>query len=415
MVADMNKRVGLRASPLWALLGLLSMASCSTQQVVKENATSASVAQQEVPENQLLDVSVVIFDPGLPATEKEIEDEGVFPEVRRAEARFIPYKLKETLQTTGYWGAVRVLPDDRVITDLQITGRIIESNGETLKIAVRAVDATGRVWLDKKYEDTASKFAYKGHVAGNIDPFQDIYNEISNDLVAARLKLAGNEIERVRQVSQLRFATELSPYAFESYLSRDKRGNYSVVKLPADDDEMIARLRKVQEREYMLVDTLDEYYARFNTDMQMPYDNWRQYTYEEVIALREVQASARKRYLAGAALVLGGILIDKKADTRAQSTVGVGAAVAGLYAIKSGWDRSKETKLHKDALEELDSSLDAEVAPMVIDVEGRVIALNGSVEEQYIEWRRILREIYTAETGLVQESSGASATEGGSR
>lgn len=411
----------MAASPVFGrglaltLLLVLALTGCSTQQVVRENASTATVAQQEVPENELLDLSVVVFDPGLPASEEEIEKEGLFPEVRRAEARYIPYQLKETLQTTGYWGAVRVVPDKRAITDLQVTGRIIDSNGETLKLAVRAVDATGREWLDKTYTDTASKFAYKGHVAGNVDPFQDIYNEISNDLVLARNALSAQDIQRVRQVAQLRFATELSPYAFEDYLSVDKKGRYSVVRLPADDDAMIGRLRKVQEREYMLVDTLDEYYARFNTDMRLPYDNWRHYTYDEIIALRAVQSSARKRYLAGAALVIGGILIDKSSDSRAQSNVGVGAAIAGLYAIKSGWDRSKETKLHKDALEELDSSLDAEVAPLVIDVEGRVVELNGSVEEQYIEWRRILREIYDAETGLVQESPDPLATEGGSR
>ncbi len=391
----------------WMALLLLAFVACacSTQQVVKENATRASVAQQEVPENQLLDVAVQIFDPGLPATDKEIEEAGLFPEVRRSEARYIPYQLKETLQTTGYWGAVRVVPDARSVSDLQITGRILESHGETLKLAVRAVDATGRVWLDQEYADTASKFAYKGSVAGNVDPFQDIYNQISNDLVATRKGLSGKEIARIREVAKLRFATELSPYAYGDYLEQDRKGRYRVLKLPAQDDPMMARLGKVQEREYMLVDTLDEYYARFHADMKLPYDNWRRYTYDEVLALREVQASARKRYLAGAAMVLGGILIDKNSSTRAQSTVGVGAAIAGLYAIKSGWDKSKETQLHKDALEELDSSLDAEIAPLVIDVDGRVVELTGSVEAQYTEWRRILREIYAAETGLVQEAA----------
>lgn len=388
------------------MLGLIVLVSaCSTQQVVRENATRASVAQQEVPENQLLDVAVQIFNPGLPATEKEIEEAGLFPEVRRSEARYIPYQLKETLQTTGYWGAVRVVPDARSVSDLQITGRIKESHGETLELEVRAVDATGRVWLDKQYTDTASKFAYKGSIAGNVDPFQDIYNEISNDLVAVRKGLSGREIARVREVAKLRFATELSPYAYGDYLEQDRKGRYRVLKLPAQDDPMMSRLGKVQEREFMLVDTLDEYYARFHADMKLPYDNWRRYTYDEVLALRELEASARKRYLAGAAMVLGGILIDKNSSSRAQSTVGVGAAIAGLYTIKSGWDKSKETQLHKDALEELDSSLDAEIAPLVIDVDGRVIELTGSVEEQYQEWRRILRDIYAAETGLVQEAS----------
>ncbi len=395
-----------------AVLLALLLGACSSQQVVKENATRATVAQQAVPETQLLDVAVQVFDPGLPATDKEIEEAGLFPEVRRSEARYVPYQLKETLQTTGYWGAVRVVPDARTVTDLQVTGRIIKSHGESLELAVRAVDASGRVWLDKTYADTASKFAYKGHIAGNVDPFQDIYNEISNDLVTARSQLSDKEIARIRDVARLRFATELSPYAYGDYLSQDRKGRYKVLKLPAADDPMMSRLAKVQEREYMLVDTLDEFYARFHADMKLPYDNWRRYTYDEILALEELQASARKRYLAGAAMVLGGILIDKNSNSRAQSSVGVGAAIAGLYTIKSGWDKSKETQLHKDALEELDSSLDAEIAPLVIDVEGRVVELTGSMEEQYTQWRRILQEIYAAETGLVQENSGAPATGG---
>ena len=33
-----------------------------------------------------------------------------FPEVRRAEARYIPVHLKQTLQKASFWGTVRVVP-----------------------------------------------------------------------------------------------------------------------------------------------------------------------------------------------------------------------------------------------------------------------------------------------------------------
>ena len=44
---------------------------------------------------------------------------------------------------------------------------------------------------------------------------------------------------------------------------------------------------------------------------------------------------------------------------------------------------------------------------MVVDVEGRTLQLKGSAEEQYAEWRQLLRELYENETGLPATSSAA--------
>jgi hypothetical protein len=37
---------------------------------------------------------------------------------------------------------------------------------------------------------------------------------------------------------------------------------------------------------------------------------------------------------------------------------------------------------------------------MVVDVEGRTLQLKGSAEEQYAEWRQLLKQLYENETGL---------------
>ena len=39
--------------------------------------------------------------------------------------------------------------------------------------------------------------------------------------------------------------------------------------------------------------------------------------------------------------------------------------------------------------------------PLVVDVEGETHKLTGSAEEQYTKWRALLKQIYAAETGLV--------------
>jgi hypothetical protein len=37
---------------------------------------------------------------------------------------------------------------------------------------------------------------------------------------------------------------------------------------------------------------------------------------------------------------------------------------------------------------------------MVVDLEGRTLELRGSAEQQYAEWRQLLRDLYENETGL---------------
>jgi hypothetical protein len=62
--------------------------------------------------------------------------------------------------------------------------------------------------------------------------------------------------------------------------------------------------------------------------------------------------------------------------------------------------KSEESKMHLESLRELSASLDADVAPLLIDVEGDVMRLTGSVETQYETWRSLLRTIFATETGL---------------
>jgi hypothetical protein len=55
-------------------------------------------AQIEIPEEELLDIGILLFDPNIPDEDNEL----IFPEIRKAEARYIPYHLKKTLQDTGF-------------------------------------------------------------------------------------------------------------------------------------------------------------------------------------------------------------------------------------------------------------------------------------------------------------------------
>jgi hypothetical protein len=63
--------------------------------------------------------------------------------------------------------------------------------------------------------------------------------------------------------------------------------------------------------------------------------------------------------------------------------------------------------MHSDSLKQLGESFQAEVQPMVVEVEGRTLQLKGTAEEQYHEWRRLLKELYENETGVPVQTPAA--------
>jgi hypothetical protein len=48
---------------------------------------------------------------------------------------------------------------------------------------------------------------------------------------------------------------------------------------------------------------------------------------------------------------------------------------------------------------DMEDGFNNEVAPTTIQLEGQVVKLEGSLQERYTEWRRILRSMYVLETG----------------
>ena len=84
--------------------------ACAVSRTVEYDQVDLQSATTEIPEYALLDIGIVLFDPGIPDSVEEQQEDFVFPAVRRAEARYIPYHLKGTLESTGYWGSVWVVP-----------------------------------------------------------------------------------------------------------------------------------------------------------------------------------------------------------------------------------------------------------------------------------------------------------------
>ena len=382
---------------LWFLLGLMALlTSCATTEIVTTTSEPAVVAQVPIEDSLRLDVMILPFDPNLERIETVDSDIPISAEVRRAESRYQAYHLKETLEQTGNWGVVRVIPSPTNFQPLLVQAKILASDGENLRLFVKATDAAGSVWINKEYSDSASKYAYQ---SVREDPFQDIYNQIANDLLKAHQARNASSIINIQNVARLKFAADLSPESVSNYLQTDRRGRVSVTQLPAENDLVMQRVSRLREQENLFVDTMDDYYLNFYRNVKPSYDEWRYATYDEAVRLRQMQKQARNRLLAGAALIAGGVYAGSQSETWAGDAAAAGAVVGGIGAVKSGMDRYKQAEIHEQALAELTQSLGMEIEPNVLQIEGQSIELEGTLDAQYGQWRRILKEIYAADQG----------------
>src|ERR1043165_5061914 len=185
------------AIPVFAL----ALAGCVTSETKPVPKIEPKQATVHIPDAELLDVGIRVFDPGIPKNleddEEALAKKRIYPDLRKAEARYIPTLLRETLEGTAQWGAVRVIPNNAEFVDVIVTGQLIDSNGGFLAIDVTVTDAAGRTWIkDKRYSSLVDLGAYKTSASMKArDPFQNVYSEIANDLVAARDKLTSLDRE----------------------------------------------------------------------------------------------------------------------------------------------------------------------------------------------------------------------------
>jgi len=362
--------------------------------------------ERELSDAELLNVSIQVFDPGqLP--EDPGKRKGLSPEIREAESRFAPIHLKHTLQRAGYWGVVRVVPDEDVGSEILVQGAIVYSDGEHASLQITVTDARNVIWFQRTYAETARQEEHLGVEMEKEDVFQDLFNTIANDLVVFRNSLSAQEIEEIRQIAALKYASSMAPDAFGPYLATDEDGRVSLQRLPAEEDPMFERVEAVKVRDDLLVDTINDYYDIYYQDLWEPYSNWRRYRHEEVSTLRKLERQALTRQVLGITAIVGAIALGGVADyetavrTRPLQDVLI---AGGAYSVYSGHQVRQESKINQEAIEELGSSFSSEAEPLTIEVEGQTVRLTGSAEQQYAKWRSLLKQIYAQETGLIGES-----------
>ena len=382
---------------IWLITGLTG---CSTQTVRVVDMTPPKQLTQSLPEDQLLDVGISTFVGNIPEDYDERIAQIISPEIRRAEIQYLPYITKNLIQSSGNWGAVRVVPRPSLAVDVIVSGEIIESTGETLKLKIAVHDATGRQWYEKDYSALASKYAYEDSFPQDIDAFQSIYKEITDDLLEYRLTLSKSDIQQIRAVAEMRFAQSFSSEAFGEHVIQEESGQYRLLKLPSEDDPMLASVRKVREREYLFIDTIDEYYANFHRSVYPTYQVWRKASYVDMITYKKLQTQAKNRIVGGAIGLVGSVGTIYASDDWAADTSGIAGVIGSATVISKAILKKNEAEQYAERLRELATETERELVPTTIELENRTVKLQGSVEEQYTELRDILKTLYYEDLGL---------------
>ena len=388
----MSKRPYCPVRRLPGLL-LLPLAACTTLSTPtvepvaypQVGEVSLKIAEAEPAQLQLLDIGIVVFDDEEDESAARTYGDRVFAEVRDKEIRYLPFLLRKVLIESQQWGAVRVLPEADPSVDLLISGKILRSSGTELAIQIDSADSTGRSWLSAIYGDAAMLSDYPEEIrftpsrpfipSEHQEPFQDLYEKIGNDLVAIRDTLSVSDLQTIHDVSTLVYANDLSPESFGHMLATNDEGLLEAASLPAKSDPMFARVEDMRVRHHAFIDTVDEYYGALHDEMLQAYIMWRRHSYDQQEQL-----------------------VSRKQEPISQDFL---SSSSGYLTMTQRYNRFRWSKIYRQEFQELAAGFNQELAPAILELNEQVHGLSGTMAEQYIQWRRILRQLFELEIGRI--------------
>ena len=345
---------------------------------------------QIIPQRNL-NIIIPAFDPGI-----DEEDEEVFEELRNFESRRFAVKLKLALENTNKVGAVRVTPNTSASGQIYVLGKIKKSNGQKVKIKVKVIDAAGKKIMDKNFSKKIKSSHFSNVRTKNTDAYNELFEEVALKVVEKLQKLDSIEINRLVNISDLRFGSEFSPESFNSYLSK-KKNKYKLVALPSENDPMWQRVNSIKVREQLFVDSLQSHYDKFVSSSNQSYVLWQSQSYNEILAEREAKKKAIGRGVLGVLSIAAAVASAGSPKQGDDFSGEVAMLTLGGKLIEDSAKYKAEAKMHRDSLKELGSSIDAELAPNIIEFENKTIEISGNAKQQFIEWRKFLKKMYELE------------------
>jgi hypothetical protein len=355
---------------LATFLATLFLAAC-TVKMVNPPVPLADSSDIAIPEEELLDLSIRIFTPLDEFT--DTEDINI-TNLRNAEALYASWLLANTLQASNHWGVIRLNHNDLAAADVWVSGTVLQSDGQSMRLKINVRDSRGLVWFDKQYLQVL-KAGYPLNPETYQAPFQSMYTQIANDIRNYAVANFDTEtLKLLRNVSQMRFAARFAPDSYQSFLETDRNGLIQVTRLPAANDGIFEHIISIQDRHNSFLDALQQQYLTFLARIEVPYHEFIRLSY------RTTQN-------------VNGVMNPRAQGTRDSFRI-------REVAYKSDrLNRGNRQQVYSHNLTLSGQMFEQEISPLSIQVNDQTIELTGTVAEQYQQWQDIIRGMIALELG----------------
>ncbi|MXZ56740.1 MAG: hypothetical protein F4227_08410 [Gammaproteobacteria bacterium] len=307
-------------------------------------------------------LAIPVLNPGIPKSTEKQENEGIWPELRNAEAVRIAFKMKDWITRYNQFDSIIVSADVSVSADLFLVARIVQSNSEVMSLAYQIVDARGVIWSEERTKTYRAEAGWhERYGKTDKDPFDPLYQEIAEEVYRELANKSSSHINqlkrnefvgpRLSRRSDLELITITRDLAFAKYVSpeyhdclKNDGNRLKIEYMPEFTSESWSRIMSVMTREEDFVRVIEKYYREFVTKIEPDYRTWQQDAFPIARKLR--------------------IEEDK---------------------------REVLTEINN-----LGSRLHTTITPTRVDVNGKVVTLTGSVQSQFAAWRSMIIDIYEA-------------------
>lgn len=350
-----------------------------------------------------MDVAVPVFDPGFP-TERdgsidydEIEEEGIWPQVRRLEANRFAVATKEALGKTKSFGSINVTPDASALADVYVLGIINYSDTETVEIGVKVMDAKNTVWGEEEFEYRVSEGWYRDAMSRGENPNGPVFDDIAKFVYGLLKEKSEAYKKEVQTISDLRYAQMYSPESFGQYLEQGRRGTIELVSAPSESDPMLRRVRAIQAKDEQFIDSLQETYDSFWVTTEEAYRKYQMETLPEAKKIRELEAERTTKQVTAGLFAVASVLLGSNSSSTAGQVAAAGAGIAAIGSLSQAIQTNKELHAQRDLFDEMGQNLDIQVADQIVEIDNQRIELQGTASEQYYQLRAKLKDIYDME------------------
>ena len=350
-----------------------------------------------------MDVAIPVFDPGFPTDSDgsidydEIEEEGIWPQVRRLEANRFAIATKEALGETKSFGSINVTPDASALADVYVLGKINYSDTETVEIGVKVMDAKNTVWGEEEFEYRVSEGWYRDAMSRGENPNGPVFEQIAKFVYDLLIKKSEAYKQEVQMVSDLRYAQMYSPESFSQYLSQNRKGEIDLVSAPSESDPMLRRVRAIQAKDEQFIDSLQETYDSFWVTTEAPYRKYQKETLPEAKKIRELEAERTTKQVTAGLFAVASVLLGSNSSSTVGQVAAAGAGIAAIGSLSQAIQTNKELHAQRDLFDEMGQNLDIQVADQIVEIDNQRIELQGTAAEQYYQLRSRLKDIYDME------------------